>query len=66
MLILGISFKQNSDALLSRDGWPTWLVNGIDYLQETSEEEVWVSLLVSFVEVEQQLGPNKIVRQQSL
>lgn len=66
MLILGISFKQNSDALLSRDGWPTWLVNGIDYLQEASEEEAWVSLLVSFVGVEQQLGPNKIVRQQSL
>jgi len=52
--------------LLSRDGWPTWLVNGIDYLQEISEEEAWVSLLVSFVEVEQQLGPNEIVRQQSL
>jgi hypothetical protein len=66
MLILSISFELNSDTLLSRDGWPTWLVNGVDYLQEISEEEEWVSLLVSFVELELQLGPNEIVGWQLL
>jgi len=66
MLILSISFELNSDTLLSRDGWPTWLVNSVDYLQEISEEEEWVSLLVSFVELELQLGPNEIVGWQLL
>jgi hypothetical protein len=66
MLILSISFELNSDTLLSRDGWPTWLVNGVDYLQEISEEEEWVSLLVSFIELELQLGPNEIVGWQLL
>jgi len=66
MLILSISFVVNLDALLSRDGWPTWLENGVDYLQEISEEEVWVSLLVSFIELEQQLGPSEIVGWQLL
>jgi len=66
VLILSISFELNSDSLLRRDGWPTWLVNGVDYLQEISEEEAWVSLLVSFVELEQQLGPSEMVGWQLL
>lgn len=66
MLILRISFELNSDVLRSRDGWPDWLTNGVDYLQEISAEEKWVSLLVSFVELEKQLMPGKVVRWQSL
>jgi len=52
VLIFSISFEPNLDTLLSCDGWPDWLEKGIDYLQEISEEEAWVSLLVSFVELE--------------
>jgi hypothetical protein len=66
VLIISISFELNSDTLLSHDGWPTWLVNGVDYLQEISKEEEWVSLLLSFVELELQLGPNEIVGWQLL
>ena len=66
MLILSSSVELNSNTLLRRDGWPTWLVNGMDYLQEISEEDAWVSLLVSFVELEQELGPSETVGQQLL
>jgi len=52
--------------LLNRDGWPCWLVDGVNYLQEISAEEKWVLMLVSFVELERQLGPHKIVGWQSL
>jgi len=56
----------NLDALLSHDGWPTWLEHGVDYLLEISQEEAWVLLLTSFVDLELQLGPSRIVRWQSL
>ena len=65
-LILSISSELNSDVLLSRDGWPTWLVNCVDYLQEISEEQEWVLLLHSFVELELQQGPSDIVGWQLL
>jgi len=55
------SFELNSDALLIRDGWPSWLVDGISYLQSISLEEKWESLLVSFVEFEQRLGTADLV-----
>lgn len=66
MLILSVSLELNLDTLLSRDGWPIWLKNGIDYLQGISEEEVWVLLLVSFVKLELQLEPSQIVGWQLL
>ena len=61
MLTLSISFELNLDALLSRDGWPQWLENGMDYRQEISAEEKWLLLLVSFVKLERQLGPSEAV-----
>ena len=61
MLTLSISFELNLDALLSHDGWPQWLENGMGYLQEISAEEKWLSLLVSFVKLERQLGPSEAV-----
>jgi len=66
VLILGISFELNLETLLSRDDWPQWLENGVDYLQETSAEEKWLLLLVSFVKLERQLGPGEAVGWQSL
>lgn len=61
VLTLSISFELNLDVLICRDDWPAWLVKGVDHLQEISEEEEWVALLVSFVELELQLGPNQKV-----
>ena len=61
MLTTGISFKLNLDVLLTRDSWPNWLIDGIDYLQSISAEEKWESMLVSFVEFERQLGPAGLV-----
>jgi len=61
MLTLSISFELNLDALLSHDSWPQWLENGMDYLQEILAEEKWLLLLVSFVKLEQQLGPSEAV-----
>jgi len=66
MLTLSISFELNLDALLSRDNWPAWLENGMGYLWEISGEEIWKSLLISFVELDQLLGHNKTVGQQLL
>jgi len=53
--------RAHSNDLISRDDWPAWLLKGVDYLQEISEEEGWVALLVSFVDLELQLGPNQYV-----
>jgi hypothetical protein len=55
VLIIRASFELNPDALLNQEDWPKWLGDGVNYLQVISEEDIWVSLLLSFVELEQQL-----------
>lgn len=58
---MGIRFEPNLDIFLSRDNWPAWLADGVNYLQKISKEEKWASLLVHFVELEQLLDSAKIV-----
>ena len=60
MLIIRASLELNPDALLNREGWPKWLDNGVDYLQVISEEDAWVSLLLSFIELEKQLASENL------
>jgi hypothetical protein len=59
--LMGIRFEPNLDIFLSRDNWPAWLADGVNYLQKISKEEKWASLLVHFVELEQLLDSAKIV-----
>jgi len=60
VLIDRASFELNPDVLLNRDGWPKWLNDGVDYLQVISEEDAWVSLLLSFIELEKQLASENL------